>query len=49
MRHGCAATVPGSNVKLLTPTHPAEAAPRQARLEAAKPIVVAITLGWAAA
>ena len=40
MMHGCAAAVPGSNVKFLTPTHPAEAAPRQARLEAARPIVV---------
>ena len=30
----------GSNVKFLTPTHPAEAAPRQARLEAVRPIVV---------
>jgi hypothetical protein len=28
------------NVKFLAPTHPAEAAPRQARLEAARPIVV---------
>ena len=40
MMHGCAAAVPGSNVKFLTPTHLAEAAPRQARLEAARPIVV---------
>jgi hypothetical protein len=39
MIHGCAA-VPGSNIKFLTPTHPAEAAPRQAKLAAAKPIVV---------
>jgi hypothetical protein len=40
MRHGCAAAVPRSNVKFLTPTHPAEAAPRLAKLEAARPIVV---------
>jgi maltose O-acetyltransferase len=31
---------PAPNIKFLTPTHPAEAAPRQAKLEAAKPIVV---------
>jgi hypothetical protein len=39
----------GSNVKFLTPTHPAEAAPRQARLEAARPIVVGDNVwlgGW---
>jgi hypothetical protein len=47
--HGCAAAVPGSNVKFLTPTHPAEAAPRQAKLEAAGPSWLATTPDWAAA
>jgi hypothetical protein len=37
---GCAAAVPGFNVKFLTATHPAESAPRQAKLEAARPIGV---------
>ena len=40
MMHRWAAAVPGSNVKFLTPTHPSEAAPRQAKLEAARPILV---------
>ena len=48
MIHGCA-VVPGSNIKFLTPTHPAEVAPRQAKLEAVMPIVVATTPDWAAA
>lgn len=30
----------GPNVQLLTPTHPLEAAPRRAKLEAAEPIVI---------
>jgi hypothetical protein len=49
MMHGCAAAVPRSNVKFLGPINPTEAAPRQAKLEAARPIVVGDTSGWAAA
>jgi hypothetical protein len=40
MMHGCAAAVPRSNVKFLGPINPTKAAPRQAKLEAARPIVV---------
>jgi maltose O-acetyltransferase len=38
----------GSNVQLMTPTHPVEPEPRRAKWEAAKPITIATTCGWAA-
>jgi hypothetical protein len=49
MMHGCAAAVPGLQRQVPDPDHPAEAAPRQAKLEAARPIVVGDNVWLAAA